>query len=449
VQKPAFRAFQKAIWANSCHIWPPRSPTAGGICRLIGPRDGEGNRFDKKADGRSTDKVKRGECRVIGSYWRKATAWSPVDTLIAGEPVAAAPRRGPSLMFAVAVIGGVAVLTGTAVALFFPQASQSAADPAPAIAAADEEPVLTASLDPVFPPVRKVVTKSYPALKTNELPAPKPVKITTVKPGAATADGKPAPAAPAPQSYTGTVASQPAAEAARGDRATVEVASAGEADALQPQDPRWARSGAEDAKTDFVAVIPPAAGGDGKAAQDNATGGDPADATRTAAISPEDVKPKKVAKSAKQTDDTDDASADDTPVAPGVSGATRPAQVNKGVNMRSRGRSGASVVMTIPASAVVQVVGCKAWCEIIYKGQRGYIYKDFLGGGSKRIAAKKSRSKVKVAATQPATSDTKTVYVVDSVKTDATQTDTTKTDTTKTGTTDQGQQRKITSQHAQ
>jgi hypothetical protein len=32
---------------------------AGGICRLIDPRNGEGNRFDKKVDGRSTAKVKR------------------------------------------------------------------------------------------------------------------------------------------------------------------------------------------------------------------------------------------------------------------------------------------------------------------------------------------------------------------------------------------------------
>ena len=343
-------------------------------------------------------------------------------------------------MFAVAVIGGVAVMTGTAVALFFPQSSQSAADAAPAIAAADEEPVLTASLDPVFPPIRKVVTKSYPALKTDELPAPTPVKVTTVKPAGATADPKPAPAPRAPQPEAGMTASQPAAEAARADRPTVEVASAAEADALEPQDPRWARSGAEDAKAEFVAVIPPATGSDGKAAADN-----PADATRTAAISPDDVKPKKAAKPA---DDGDDASADDTPVAPGVSGATRPAQVNKGVNMRSRGRSGASVVMTIPSSAVVQVVGCKAWCEIIYKGQRGYIYKDFLGGGgSKRTAAKKSRSKAKIAVTQPASNDTKTVYVVDSLKTDATKPDPTKTDGT--AAPDQGQQRKITSQHAE
>jgi uncharacterized protein YraI len=415
---------------------------AGGFCRLIGPWDGEGKPFQEEVDGRSTDKVKRGECRVIGSYWRKATAWSPVDSLIAGEPVAAAPRRGPSVMFAIAVIGGVAVLTGTAVALLFPQSSQSVADPAPAIAAADEEPVLTASLDPVFPPVRKVVTKSYPALKSDELPAPTPVKVTTVKPTGVAADPKPAAAAKAPQSDVGTTASQPAAEAARTDRPTVQVESAAEADALEPQDPRWARSGAEDAKADFVAVIPPAAGADGKAATEI-----PADATRTAAVSPDDVKPRKVARSAKPADDTDDASADDTPVAPGVSGATRPAQVNKGVNMRSRGRSGAGVVMTIPSSAVVQVVGCKAWCEIIYKGQRGYIYKDFLGGGSKRTAARKSKSKAKVAATQPASNDTKTVYVVDSLKTDATKTDTTETGTT--GSTDQGQQRKITSQHAQ
>ena len=356
-------------------------------------------------------------------------------------------------MFAVAVIGGVAVLTGTAVALLFPQASQSVADPAPAIAAADEQPVLTASLDPVFPPVRKVVTRSYPALKADELPAPKaglpadnaglpapkPVKLTTVKAAAEAAGTKPP--APSPQSDAETAASQPAAESGRADRPTVQLASADATDALEQQDPRWARSGAEDAKAAFVAVIPPAASGGGNAATQ-----DPADATRTAAIAPDDVKPKKVVKSANPADG-DDATADDAPTAPGVSGSTRPAQVNKGVNMRSRGRSGAGVVMTIPRSAVVQVVACKAWCEIIYKGQRGYIYKDFLGGGSTRTAAKKSKSKVKVASGQAPSSDTKTVYVVDTLKTDTTRTDSTQTD--QAAAADQGQQRKITSQHAE
>jgi hypothetical protein len=349
-------------------------------------------------------------------------------------------------MFAVAVIGGVAVLTGTAVALLFPQASQSVADPAPAIAA-DEQPVLTASLDPVFPPVRKVVTKTYPALKADELPAaktgipaPKPVKLTAVKPGVGMQGAKPSVEAPVPAAAAAPQP-QPVVEAAAvpSDRVKVEVAGAAASDALAPQDPRWARSDAGSADAAFVAVIPPATSGD---AATGAKADDPADATRTAAISPDDVKPKKVVKSAKPNDD--DATADDTPVAPGVSGATRPAQVNKGVNMRSRGRSGASVVMTIPQSAVVQVVGCKAWCEIIYKGQRGYIYKDFLGGASKRTASKKSKAKAKVAADQPAAAtDTKTVYLVDSVKPDTTTT----TDTT--GTVDQGQQRKITSQHAQ
>ena len=46
----------------------------------------------------------------------------------------------------------------------------------------------------------------------------------------------------------------------------------------------------------------------------------------------------------------------------------------------------------------MQLVGCKSWCEIVYKGRRGYVYKDFLGGG-RRTAS--SRSKAKASSAKP------------------------------------------------
>jgi uncharacterized protein YraI len=333
------------------------------------------------------------------SFKRKAAAWSPVDVLIAGDEGESVPsRRGPSLMFAVAVIGGVTLLTGAAVATFFSQSAESAAEPAPRIVAekqpapeiasdeqpspqlpADDKPVMTASLVPAFPPVRKVVTKSFPALKADQLPAPKPV--------AARAAVKPVAAAAAPKPETDSAKPKPSAEAV--------VASAGDVDALAEQDPRWARADVAAAHDTFLAVIPPAT-----------SSGDQSDDTETAAIEPDQAKPERVSAPA-----DDKAQADDTP-APAVAG-TRSVQVNKGVNMRSRGRSGSNVVMTIPRSATVQVVGCKAWCEVIYKGRRGFIYKSFVGGGggSKRSA---SRSKQQPTVAAAPKDDAKTVYVVDS-----------------------------------
>ena len=50
--------------------------------------------------------------------------------------------------------------------------------------------------------------------------------------------------------------------------------------------------------------------------------------------------------------------------------------------------------MVVPQSATVQLVGCKVWCEIVYKGRRGYVYKDFLGGGRSASSGGKAKAKV-------------------------------------------------------
>ena len=36
------------------------------------------------------------------------------------------------------------------------------------------------------------------------------------------------------------------------------------------------------------------------------------------------------------------------------------------------------VTPSIPAKTAVQVISCKSWCEIVYKGRRGFIYKSFV-----------------------------------------------------------------------
>jgi uncharacterized protein YraI len=286
-------------------------------------------------------------------------------------------------------------MTAGAVAGFFLASSQGVAEPAlaaaetsvqataeaaPTIAA--DQPILTASLDPIFPPVRKVTTKSYPAPK-QEAETPPVRKVTTksfpaLKQGAVSRPIGIAPqAAPEPK--------------------PVEVASAAEVDALEQQDPRWAVSDATESDASYEPVLPSAedAADEADAAvpldeEPVAKDDDKRDETRTAAIAPDEAKPSRKAKRSK-----DESVAEDN--APPAAG-TRQVQIRTGVNMRSRPKSGSGVLTVVPRKAVVQVVGCKAWCEVIYQGQRGYIYKSYLGGGSKRSASVKKKASNKTAA---------------------------------------------------
>lgn len=48
------------------------------------------------------------------------------------------------------------------------------------------------------------------------------------------------------------------------------------------------------------------------------------------------------------------------------------------VTMRSGPKKAAAAMTTVPAQAAVQVLSCNHWCEIVYNGKRGWIYKSFL-----------------------------------------------------------------------
>jgi SH3 domain-containing protein len=302
-----------------------------------------------------------------------ATSWSPVDTIVSEKTKAARPRGGPSFVFAVTVIGGAALLTAGGVTAFNVKPTQGAPEQKPV--ASEEKPVTVASLDPtnLIVPVRKVATKSISA----KVDAPQPAE----------------------------------------PKAAQLVADAADTDALEQQDPRWARTDAEKGKTAFASVLQQTAGQgqSGIAATaalplaepSPAEAKDPADESKTAAVDPEDVTPKDVAKkkgsepasSAATTDDNGDR-------VPGVtsSGKGRMVQINKGVNLRSRPKGGSSVLGTVPRGANVQLLGCNAWCEIVYNGRRGYVFKDFIGGGRNRTAQLAKPAKAK------------TVYTVDAAK---------------------------------
>lgn len=53
-------------------------------------------------------------------------------------------------------------------------------------------------------------------------------------------------------------------------------------------------------------------------------------------------------------------------------------KVNSDVRLRARPVNGAKAVATIPAGERIKVIGCNGWCEVLYAGRRGFVYKSFL-----------------------------------------------------------------------
>lgn len=105
---------------------------------------------------------------------------------------------------------------------------------------------------------------------------------------------------------------------------------------------------------------------------------EPADETATAAISPTDA-----ATEAAET------APEQEPVSPAASGAAPSSNVTvtTHVKMRAGPRDEAAVVTVIPDNAVVGLVKCESWCEVVYKGRRGFVYKGFIDG--RGVAAKR------------------------------------------------------------
>jgi SH3 domain-containing protein len=49
------------------------------------------------------------------------------------------------------------------------------------------------------------------------------------------------------------------------------------------------------------------------------------------------------------------------------------------VNMRDGPGNSQAVLMIIPRGSPVEVISCRQWCEVAYAGQRGWVYKGFIG----------------------------------------------------------------------
>ena len=291
-----------------------------------------------------------------------AASWSPVESLI-GSGSETAKRRGPSLIVAIAIIGGVALVTAGSVAAFFVEPSEGAPEAAVTASVSTaktvepQAPVKVASVDAMTAlPVHKVLTRSFKA----------PEEPTTATPAPAAAFS---------------------ADAGQAD-----------VDELGEQDPRWARSNA--AAAQGTAVVPTAAPANDESAPSIVPPDQPAqsnndtDTTETAAIAPDEVKPKRAAKTATAPATASAAPQNDALTPPGVTDQTRTVQITKGANMRSRPKSGSSVLGTVPKGAAVQMVGnCSSWCQIVYKGKRGYVFRDFIGGGKATAKAQPDDAK--------------------------------------------------------
>lgn len=65
---------------------------------------------------------------------------------------------------------------------------------------------------------------------------------------------------------------------------------------------------------------------------------------------------------------------------PEVAAVTRTAPVTTDVNMRARPDNDAAVILVVRRNREVEVIGCNYWCEVIYDGKRGFIYKGFVSG---------------------------------------------------------------------
>jgi hypothetical protein len=166
---------------------------------------------------------------------------------------------------------------------------------------------------------------------------------------------------------------------------------------LEATDPRWARgadgaavmsgtSGAAGALT----ALAPVEQADAAAAVIR----EEEDGVETAAIAPDEVKPKPVEKKKPAPADvTSDAS------------PQRMATATSDVRLRAGRSAGSAVLGVVPKGAEVGVVSCDGWCEVVFAGKRGFVYKSYVSG-SKLTIVRKNSAKDDAEPANPAPSDT-------------------------------------------
>jgi hypothetical protein len=73
--------------------------------------------------------------------------------------------------------------------------------------------------------------------------------------------------------------------------------------------------------------------------------------------------------------------------------AVQVGQVISGVNMRAGPSNGQPVLTTIPRGSPIEVIECRHWCEVIFAGQRGWVYKTFVSAPLADGAMSRERTK--------------------------------------------------------
>lgn len=191
-------------------------------------------------------------------------------------------------------------------------------------------------------------------------------------------------------------------------------ASPQESAALHGANPRWAREAAVDTdasaqKRALLAAYADDDSNSGNLAQDASSANDPFAMIVTpdenseptvdlAATVPHVPLAAPRAERAREPVDNDPAPAKAATTGRALTGNTA---LNEAANMRAAPRSGSKVILVVPDGARVSIApGCEQWCEISYNGQRGFVYKDFIGSG-RAAAASKPRARTDAASTEP------------------------------------------------
>ncbi|MET3580406.1 hypothetical protein ABID19_003444 [Mesorhizobium robiniae] len=166
------------------------------------------------------------------------------------------------------------------------------------------------------------------------------------------------------------------------------VAAEAEIPALAPNDPRWTGSGTKTAPGQLAGQAEQTADKPSTAA----AFADPAAKTKAAALLAKVAAPSKAATDGAQTaaiptpkpQSPAATQGDDSQAkveAKKVSAADI-GRILRAVTMRTGPKKNAAAIVTVPAKTSVQVMGCKQWCQIIYNGKRGWIYKSFVKTGA-------------------------------------------------------------------
>lgn len=198
---------------------------------------------------------------------------------------------------------------------------------------------------------------------------------------------------PAPSIEEATEAAAPPAVAAPAETASdLEDASADEVAALQSNDPRWAQ---------FEQPAPPLEDlrGDTRSGEASAYGsagqsGGAIAAVKRAMQEPEEDPGQDAQETAAITPPPRAAD-------PGPDAGSRQIVLNTAANVRSRANKSGKVLGAVPAGVKVASYGCRAsWCEISYKGLRGWVYSGFVDEKNNKQSVNAAKPKATQAAAQ-------------------------------------------------